>query len=306
MKIPEPPSPAAGQHAVAPVPVRFEDFAQDGRLLLEAIGPALGATVWRQLLLPHPAAAAMRDQGVVPIMTYAALEGEGGPFTPQGPAEAEGQFRMAHDTGADGEVSRILLDMWAEIRASVGVIYGPAPAGEGGLRRAGRMYAQHVLTRLFAPPGERRVIRLEGLRGFPEIPTDRSPTIHASSVAGIPPGARSLEPGPRPDAAVNVFGLTHTDYNQHVNWLAYPRLFEEAALRRLADLGRSTDVLARWVEAGFRKPSFAGERVRIVLQAFEHGGRSGAWGMFVDESGAASPEAWSAQKPRCVVRMLFE
>ena len=62
-----------------------------------------------------------------------------------------------------------------------------------------------------------------------------------------------MDPTPLP------LGLAHTDANQHVNSLVYPRLFEEAVLRRLATLGKPTALLTRRAEVAFRKPAFAGE-----------------------------------------------
>jgi hypothetical protein len=69
---------------------------------------------------------------------------------------------------------------------------------------------------------------------------------------------------------VTAFGLDHTDSNQHVNSLVYPRLFAEAALRRLAELERPRRLLIRALDIAYRKPSFAGDRVRIHTRLFRH------------------------------------
>ena len=53
----------------------------------------------------------------------------------------------------------------------------------------------------------------------------------------------------------------HTDGNQHVNSLVYPRIFEELALRRHGD----PKILARAIELRWRKPFFAGDRATVAL-----------------------------------------
>jgi hypothetical protein len=101
--------------------------------------------------------------------------------------------------------------------------------------------------------------------------------------------------------------VAHTDSNQHVNSLVYPRLFEDAALRRFAALGRlKPPVLSRHVEAAFRKPCFAGETYAVALQAFTLEGRLGAVGKFVSQADASSEEGLRKAKGHCFVRMAFE
>jgi acyl-CoA thioesterase FadM len=104
-----------------------------------------------------------------------------------------------------------------------------------------------------------------------------------------------------------AFGLAHTDSNQHVNSLVYPRLFEDAALRRFAALGKGKPaVLSRHVEAAFRKPCFAGETYAVALQAFTLDGKLGAVGSFVSTDDARSAETLARARPHCFVRMVFE
>jgi hypothetical protein len=81
-----------------------------------------------------------------------------------------------------------------------------------------------------------------------------------------------------------------------VNSLVYPRMFEEAALRRLAARGRPTAVLGRAVEIAYRKPCFAGQRMRIWLRAYVRRGEHGAVGTFV-------PEGEPAARPHAVLRL---
>ena len=98
-------------------------------------------------------------------------------------------------------------------------------------------------------------------------------------------------------------GLDHTDSNRHVNSLVYPDLFRDAALRRLSELGRDTSVTARAAEVAFRRPSFAGDRLATVLQAFDCEGRPGAAGKI---HGLDSGEHGDRLGPvRVFLRMLF-
>lgn len=125
-----------------------------------------------------------------------------------------------------------------------------------------------------------------------------------ASLLALPAGAVPLEAELAPDSGPTAFGLCHTDANQHVTVLNYPQLFEEAALRRFAALGKSTKLLARFMDVGYRKPSMAGDTLRIVLQTFTLGERLGAVGAFLTEEEARLGMA--AAQPRCFVRMLFE
>src|SRR6185369_14676109 len=87
----------------------------------------------------------------------------------------------------------------------------------------------------------------------------------------LPDDAIALDPQPILDDGTTVFGRDHTDSNQHVNSLVYTRLFIEAALRRLWDHGHKGPLLARSAEIAYRKPCFAGERVKVAVRAFKLG-----------------------------------
>jgi acyl-CoA thioesterase FadM len=98
----------------------------------------------------------------------------------------------------------------------------------------------------------------------------------------------------------------HTDSNMHVNSLVYLRLFEEAALRRFVALGRGAQFLGRTVDLVYRRPCFAGQTVRVLVGAFEVGGRLGAVARLLDEADAEREAALSAAKPHAYVRLMFE
>jgi hypothetical protein len=142
--------------------------------------------------------------------------------------------------------------MWLEARAPIATTLGPPPPKDAPYELVGRIFAEHVITKPFAPPAERKVTRLDA-PGLPAIPEDEHPWEPAEAlVEGAP-----LEP-----AGDIAFGMMHTDSNQHVNSLVYPRVFEEALLRRTG----SQALLARAVEMRWRKPFFAGERAALSMR----------------------------------------
>ena len=300
--VPGCPDVPAEQRATGSLPFRYEDIAQDGRLMLSALSPALGAVVWSKLFTHHPAARGLSSAGVVPILTRLVVEGLPGPFSVNSAATVAGAFQPAHAV-LDGQVDKLIFNMWAQMEAPHAQTFGPRPSEGAPLAVAGRVFAEHVLTRLFAPAADRKVTRLD-VPGLPSVPPDVVAWRTPAAVLDLPEGAEPLELGFSADPQPVVFGITHTDSNRHVNSLIYPRMFEEAAVRRFAQIGKSPVVLARFLEVGYRKPSFAGERLRIVLRAFTLGERLGAVGAFVSDDEAALAPAQA--KPRCCLKMLFE
>jgi hypothetical protein len=167
-------------------------------------------------------------------------------------------------------VTRIFSDMDAVVTGTKGRTNLPPPEDAGTRAVAGTVRAEHVFTRPFAAPGDRKVLALprDGRWAVPGPTRAWNPPETALEPH---PAARPLEPALALDPAPVALGLTHTDSNQHANSLVYPRLFEDAALRRLASLGLTTDRLAQKLAVTYRRPSFAGERLSILLRAFEHG-----------------------------------
>jgi acyl-CoA thioesterase FadM len=300
MPFPRMPEIPDDRRATGQVPIRFEDITQDGRLALEGLAPAIGEVVWRKLLIGSPFLEALRAHQAVPILTRVVIEGGDGPFSTTGPLEATGTYDVAHVASDAGEVERILLDMWIDATLPIGRNYGPPPERAGERIPAGRFFGEHVLTRLFAPPDQRKVTHLDG------APVGRRRAwVTPESVGALPDGAVPLDEL-RIDPTPIAFGLAHTDSNQHVNSLVYPRLFEDAALRRFATLGKlKPAVLSRHAEAAFRKPCFAGETYAIALQTFTLEGKIGAVGKFVSSADARSDATLAAAKAHCFVRMIF-
>ncbi|MFO0760952.1 MAG: hypothetical protein U0359_31030 [Byssovorax sp.] len=300
LTFPPPPEVPAEQRTTTEVAFRYEDASQDGRLLLPSLAFGLGESVWSKLLQHHPAAPGMRKAGIVPILSRLIVEGTPGPFAPVNPLTVEGRYDLAR-AEKNGAVERILLDMWVELRAPLGHIQSFLRPPSRDVAVAGRVFAEHVFTRLFAAPADRKVLRLD-LPGFPAIPETVAETRPPAALLGLPEGAVPLDEAPAVDPTLIAFGLCHTDANQHVNSLVYPQMFEEAALRRFATLGRAPAGLARFAEIAFRKPFFANDRAKIRLQAFSIGGKLGVAGGFFAEADAARPDAL----PHTTAQMLFE
>jgi hypothetical protein len=239
-------------------------------------------------------------QGVVAILSRVVLEGGEGPISVNAAAESEGFYHLAH-TVRDGEPDKLILGMWASITAPIGRTHPPQPADAGRRVTAGRIFAEHVFTRPFAPAAERRVRSLDLGDGRPFVPKARHEWREPEAVVALPEGAVAVDEAPVLDEAATIFGADHTDSNQHVNSLVYPRLFIEAALRRFHALRLpGPPPLARAMEIAYRKPCFPGERARISLQAFRVGDRRGITGTL-----AADGDPPGA-RPRCVARVLFD
>jgi hypothetical protein len=292
---PDEPDVPASQIAAGDSPLRYEDVSQDGRLMLLALPHAIGSVVWQHLLRHTPVTAATRS-GLVPILTRFVIEGGDGPISVRWPLSASGRYQLAH-TVEHGEVDRVLFNIWVSATAPLGRMHGPPPDRAGEAAFAGRVFAEHVFTRLFAPPDQRKVRRLD-IDGLEPVPEARWTWRAPEAVLTLPAGARPLDATLEPDDTAIVFGLTHTDSNQHVNSLVYPRLFQDAVLRRLHAHGRPVAVLARRLEVAYRKPCFAGDRVRFLLQTYLDGERVGAVGILVPDG---QPDA----KPYCTIQMTL-
>jgi len=292
--VPPPPELPPDRIATAQFALRYEDIAQDGRMTAIAFPPALGWTVWNKLLDQHPAERALASRGIVPILSRLTIVGSDAAVRVDRPATATGRYQLAHQAKA-GVVHKLFLNMWVEVAGAGGRLVPPQDTGEQVV--AGMVFAEHTFTRLFAPPQQRKVTSFDA----PELPTVPKAVYDAPAATismQLPEGAVEIDHDYYDDPVVTGFGLDHTDSNQHVNSLVYPRLFAEAALRRLATLDRSRKVLVRALDIAYRKPSFAGDRVRIYTRLFALGDRVGAAGFVADVDDPAA-------RPRCCARLLF-
>ena len=243
-------------HGTAKLFPRFEDVAQDGRLVLGSMMHGMGAAIWPKL----PPADDFVATGILPILSRLVMEAGAAPISVHLPIEYEGFAAVAREE--DGE--RLFLNLWLEARAPIASTFGPKPIGEPVV--IGRLFAEHVMTKPFAPPAERRVTALPNR----PMPTNRHRFENAEALVKH----LALEP-----LAEITFGLMHTDSNQHVNSLVYPRVFEE----RMAAGAR----ISTATEIRFRKPFFLGDRAQIRASS--------------DGFGTFSPVGEA--KPSCTIRM---
>lgn len=304
--IPFPPTPALPeeQKTQATLLLRYEDISQEGRVKLLALPHALGASVWRNLFAPSPAYKAAVRSGVLPILSRFVLEGGEDSVSIHRPLEIEACYQLAHTRDEKGEVNRLILNFWATLTGRVGHTNFSPIEREGEATRVGRVFAEHVFTRPFASAEERKVTRFE-FEGVEPVPPARHVWQPPEAVLSLPEGVKMLDEALVADEAPVVFGLCHTDSNQHVNSLVYPRLFEEAALKRFAAHGRSTAVLARQLEISYRKPCFAGEKARIWLKTFESGEGLGVVGAFLPEGESPAADPGARIRAYCYLRMWF-
>ncbi len=284
------------QRAEARVDLRYEDVLQSGHVRPEALVHGMGSACWRGLLTRHPLRAVVREEGILAILTRIEVSVGEGPVPVSEPIEASGGYRFGHELDERGEPRRILLELSARLHGRAGRTHGPPPPHHGARIEVGRVRAEHVFTRPFAPAGRHRVTRLPSRPGVDPVPGEPMRWAPPEQSGTLPTGCLPLEASPRPDAVPLVFGLGDTDSNHHVNSLVYPRRFEEAALRRLRELGHDAALRPLALEVAYRKPTFAGEQLLVELHAFEYQGRLGAAGRFF------SP---SSGRTHAFARMLF-
>jgi hypothetical protein len=302
--IPAEPETADAPRGSGRISLRYEDVAQDGRAALVALPQALGESVWRAMLRNHPADAVMRAEGILPILSRLVIVGEDGPCSVDRPLEATGTFEPACGLGPDGEVERLYLNMWARVEGPRARTFDPQPERAGERQLVGCVFGEHVFTRPFSPPAARKVTTLT-LPGLPARPERVYAARSLAALLDAPADATPLDAASDTDELAITFSLSHTDSNQHVNSLVYPRLFEDAATRRLAQRGVARPVLARAVELLYRKPFFAGERARIVLRVFRGEGHFHAIGAFYADDALRDGRPAANARPHCVVRMLL-
>lgn len=273
--------------------LRYDDVIQDGRLRLESAWRPTG--LWN---LPDVARVLRNaEPGVTTVLSRTVLEAADVALAPRAPLRTRVRYRFEHAVSASGEVERLLFLTWLEAFAR----------GKDGVEHfAARAYGQRVFTRLGAKSGEHLVRRLSGF-GESGVPPHRGKWESASLLLELPRGAEPLDARPRLCPSRVVFGLSHTDLNQHVNFLMYQRAVESAALARFVDHGLGAKFVSRHVAFGYRKPSFAGDVVRVALAAFRLEGLLGVAAAVVDDDGGPAERASFREfgSPRCMARMVF-
>ncbi|HEX4334765.1 MAG TPA: hypothetical protein VH062_02560 [Polyangiaceae bacterium] len=275
--------------------LRYDDVIQDGRLRLESAWRPTGKLLWRD-----PDAARVFGSmkgGVTNVLSRVTLQASDARLEPRASLRTRVSYRFEHTVNDAGAVDRILFSTWVEVHGK---------GRDGGYVPAARAYGQRVFTQLGAPPGKHLVTNLDAF-GEAGHPPDRVTWEPVTALLTPPPGAALLDRAPRLDSVPVLFGLTHTDLNQHVNFLMYHRAIEQAALSRSKELGHGARLASREVSLGYRKPSFAGDEVRVAVQAFRLGGGFGVLAAVVtDDGGPAERERFADfGSPRVVAQMLL-
>jgi hypothetical protein len=279
-----------GQSTATSMPLRFEDVTQEGHLLPIAIPPSLGP-LWRECVVPHTGTRNAIAAGVIPILTRLTVVAGDTRVRADHPAGVEAGFVLARDGGSDAD-RRLYFNAWSLIRARAGKL-SPRSGAPVESATVGTLFAEHTFTRPLAPPEQRRVTRFD-VPGYPAVPEMHYDAPAPATAAEAPSGARWTDELAE-DPAEYCFTLDQTDSNQHVNSLVYVRVFLDAVNRRVAAVGRPLRVRSRAFDIAYRKPSFAGDRVRAHVRLFELDGSLGAAGHIAGSDG----------KPRCYVRALL-
>lgn len=276
--------------------IRYDDLTQHAHVKLVTLQLGLGKLCFENLWAKHPLFET-RKQGVAPILSRLVLETEPVAVSFGAPLEARGGIEIAHERHA-GEVSALFMNGSAEIWA---LPSRRNPAVDPKARqsvRIGRAFGEHILTKPFGPPSERKVLRFD-VAGQPEIPSAEHTRMRIHDNVALPEGATALDSGFLPDERPWVFGLMHTDINQHVNSLVYARMFEEAAVRRALRHGKQRGLYASKLSLCYRKPCFQGESVHCMLQSYTLG--EGVYGAV----GYIGPEGTPLEKANCSFLLQF-
>lgn len=292
MSFPAPPAPdfPPDQSSTTRGPIRYEDCAQDGRMMPLALPPQMSG-LWQTVIARHPGSRSSIAQGVVPILTRLTLVAESQPVRIDRPVEARSGFQLAHAV-ENGQVARLFMNVWTDVWGMAGRV-GPRQV-DGEYARAGWLFAEHTFTRLFAPPDQRKVTALP-FEGYPEVPPAVYEPLAPRVAEQAPDGAVWID-DVAPDVVEVAFTLDQTDANQHVNSLVYIRTFLDATQRRLAAGNHTLKLRSHAVDVAYRKPCFAGDRARAHLRLFRLG----------DSLGAAGSIVGTDDKPRCYVRVIFQ
>jgi hypothetical protein len=299
--VPTEPAVPETQRGEGELRLRYEDVTQDGRLRFAPMMQGITVALWSRTLLEHPSTQAVFADGIVPLLSRLRMQSLGGPVGVLAPLECRGAFETVRAVDDEGR-ARFRTDMWVELSGQRGRMREPSE--ERGSTVVGRILAEHTFTRPFGPPDRRRVDELpEAVRSSVYVRDAR--WVAPPELLELPEGAEPLEHAYSLDPCPFVFGLGHTDSNQHVNSLVYPALLEDAALRRFHALGVNTQLFAHAVDLAYRKPFFAGDRARLVLQAFRAGEELGVSGAFIAPEDALLSAAAPSERSHCFVRMLF-
>src|SRR5262249_50985837 len=126
--------------------------------------PHMFGVLWRTID-EHAGGRNSVAHGVIPILTRLTVVSFDQPIQVERSVETTAGFALAHDRDASGAVSKLFMNLWAEVRGAP-----PAPSGRPDRVIAGRAFAEHTFTRLFAAADQRRVTSFAGIDAYPEVP----------------------------------------------------------------------------------------------------------------------------------------
>ncbi len=212
--------------------LRFEDVSQNGRVMLDALPHGLGPAVWVKLLQASPVQALIARKGSSRSSPASSSRAERGRSRRgsrcncrAAPAGAHGGRHLPGEPADPGHVAVGQRAPQPDLRTR----RRPARASRS------RSVACSRSTSSRGP--SRRPRRARCCASSPRICRRCRPsaTTFARRRRSVGParGRGAARRGADPGSDPVAFGLDHTDGNQHVNSLVYPRLFAEAALRRL-------------------------------------------------------------------------
>jgi hypothetical protein len=276
--------------------LRYEDLTQHGHIKQLTLPMVLAKVCFESLWVRHPLFAT-RKQGIVPILSRMVLESEPIAVSIGTPLEGRGQLEVAQERSAD-DVSALFMNGYADVWA---VPSRRDPKVDPATRqpvRVGRAFGEHVLTKPFGAPENRKVLAFD-VPGQPALPEAQHARLRVHENIELPLGAAALDERFKLDEASWSFGLTHTDLNQHVNSLVYARMFEDAAVRRAALHGHNRALYAHKLSLCYRKPSFAGQTLYCMLRAFVLNDAFGAVGYL-------APLGTPPERAHCSFQLQFK
>jgi hypothetical protein len=187
MLFPAPPRPEfpADQTGKTEGHLRYEDVTQDGRLMPIAIPPSLSG-FWRTVLTKHKGATAAGQSGIIPILTRLTILALDQHVRVDRMIESDVGFELAHDRDAAGEVSRLFMNVWCDVRGAAGRIVPRTPAGPLTLAGAVAERSSRAVRRWRADQ------KLQ-VAGYPELPEARYAAPTPASAGELPENAVWLD-----------------------------------------------------------------------------------------------------------------
>ena len=178
--------------------LRYADVDQTGELKFSALPLALERCGWDHVMAPSaPMEKLAREHGILAILTRFRMRCGGGPVSVTEEVTGVGSHQWSHTVDEHDAVNRIVFQINASLHGRVGRTHGDAPTNAGAPVELGSIVAEHVFTRPFADPSDRRVVALPEGCGLPPVPEPRTTWGVPARLATPPNDARRLDREPR-------------------------------------------------------------------------------------------------------------